>query len=788
MNLQARIAAQAATQPKVAQKPVEKKRRSRKFQRSPQATTSSPEKPRVSPSKSADITKLLQASIKATHLEKERQKAQLEEVEVRRSLRKEQVKEWNLEVRQSNSQATLVTKSQSKFASGQFRPVKEDLRTHRLDLCRPYEIGGFAADPTLDNLLKKKKQEERERVRKLGRERIGLGLVPELDPDLRHKPKSKSPSPVKKEEARRSDIKAILEKQQRRQKAEARKKLHEETELERKRQETLLELERHYRPKLRAQQPLKASSKPAKQKKARKLRSKASNQLSESKRLILKEQIRKLRDGHCADERSLNLPKDVILSSSTPSIFQLDDLPAAFDGISNLNPEENKSTSREMLRSCLAALSDRRDALMRRAEAATKIQALIRGFIIRRSLRRGRDDVWERFLNSSLMAATYTECLRRPNVSLEVVMGASFEHPLVQEEEVSENASVASVECRSDHGVLYNESSESDSMEELPFGPKESLHDLLDPSAVAPVVLPPDDSFPTSSALAGPFRRTFGFSFKSQSPDELKPRSVSFDDQAALDELEEEPQQSPEDFRDFIEDFLHSEIDLFLEKTGSVQLLQADLIPRYLQALFEMLEPQTEEFLELLNNPEEPDFMELISTIQTAEIGAFSEPPVLELYIPGHFSIEINRLLGVRRSQLDQDSLNQAFANSLYHVVNEGLNYLRRGGINGIPPVWSSRTLPSKQYDSLQTVFKDLEQLLYNWDSLKAGTVSYNFLSQAESIKREDKLSTWLCSTVKEEEKSWLEYESEELQVKLDVADLMLECLVEETLQLLNDV
>jgi hypothetical protein len=265
----------------------------------------------------------------------------------------------------------------------------------------------------------------------------------------------------------------------------------------------------------------------------------------------------------------------------------------------------------------------------------------------------------------------------------------------------------------------------------------------------------------------------------------MKPQSVSFDGEEASDE---EEAKLPEDLEGFIEDLLASEVTLYLEKTGTVPPLHRDLLHSYLQALFVMLEPQTEEFLDILNRPEEPDYIELLASIQSSEIGCFSEPPVLELYIPGHFSTEINGQLGVSSRQLDHDNISQAFANSLYHAVNEGLNHLRKGGLRGVPPQWSHRAVSMKQYKTLEQVYDDLEALLVKWDSFRAGPLCQDgFLTQTVSTLREDKMSAWLCSAVREEEASWLEYEGEELQVKLDLADIMLEQLVEETLSLLGD-
>jgi hypothetical protein len=53
---------------------------------------------------------------------------------------------------------------------------------------------------------------------------------------------------------------------------------------------------------------------------------------------------------------------------------------------------------------------------------------------------------------------------------------------------------------------------------------------------------------------------------------------------------------------------------------------------------------------------------------------------------------------------------------------------------------------------------------------------------------REEKLSTLLSSEICEEEKNWSKYANQETQVKLDLADMLLEELARETAILINQI
>jgi hypothetical protein len=51
---------------------------------------------------------------------------------------------------------------------------------------------------------------------------------------------------------------------------------------------------------------------------------------------------------------------------------------------------------------------------------------------------------------------------------------------------------------------------------------------------------------------------------------------------------------------------------------------------------------------------------------------------------------------------------------------------------------------------------------------------------------REERMSALLCNDVTDEEYAWVEYEDEEAQIKFDLADVLFDVILDETLNLLT--
>jgi hypothetical protein len=88
-----------------------------------------------------------------------------------------------------------------------------------------------------------------------------------------------------------------------------------------------------------------------------------------------------------------------------------------------------------------------------------------------------------------------------------------------------------------------------------------------------------------------------------------------------------------------------------------------------------------------------------------------------------------------------------------------------------------------------------VKEKLVEWESFKAGPLPcrefYNagaFNEEYFAEFREKKLAAILAYDVEKEDKDkWLDYENEESQIKLDLADIILDKLVGEVVDILND-
>ena len=126
-------------------------------------------------------------------------------------------------------------------------------------------------------------------------------------------------------------------------------------------------------------------------------------------------------------------------------------------------------------------------------------------------------------------------------------------------------------------------------------------------------------------------------------------------------------------------------------------------------------------------------------------------------------------------------------------------NY-RPYGLKGPPLTWSTnlRTLTYKysEPERIDEVLYEVQEKIVNWAEIEAGTLSDSqtivnappeirqimtekqFLNQI----REERLANLLSSEIEESEPLWLDYEYEDTQVKLDLADIVLQELMGDTM------
>lgn len=131
----------------------------------------------------------------------------------------------------------------------------------------------------------------------------------------------------------------------------------------------------------------------------------------------------------------------------------------------------------------------------------------------------------------------------------------------------------------------------------------------------------------------------------------------------------------------------------------------------------------------------------------------------------------------------------------LFDCINESLQQFRPHGKEGAPQVWSTagRKLKPTEDFTLEEMFEITKHDLFRMAIVQAGTLprrefvfNHHFDDELFAEIREKKLATLLCREIVETEPTWLKWDFEEAQTKIDIGDMVLEALVTETIEFLN--
>jgi hypothetical protein len=131
---------------------------------------------------------------------------------------------------------------------------------------------------------------------------------------------------------------------------------------------------------------------------------------------------------------------------------------------------------------------------------------------------------------------------------------------------------------------------------------------------------------------------------------------------------------------------------------------------------------------------------------------------------------------------------------AIFDAVNEAMDGFRPYGLRGPPLPWSkqSKTLTFKygKEETLDFLLSKVKYKVLEWAHINAGTLGVDGMSPRSKDRleliREDKLAKILIQEAEENEPLWVDYEYEETQTKLDIADLILEELCKEAADILN--
>ncbi|CDW79825.1 iq calmodulin-binding motif family protein [Stylonychia lemnae] len=177
-----------------------------------------------------------------------------------------------------------------------------------------------------------------------------------------------------------------------------------------------------------------------------------------------------------------------------------------------------------------------------------------------------------------------------------------------------------------------------------------------------------------------------------------------------------------------------------------------------------------------------------------------------------YLDIEKDRRGGLSISQMKDsfhgdDSNSQSFVNemenihnkAIFDAVNEAMDGFRPYGLRGPPLPWSknSKTLTFKfgKEETFDYLLQKVKFRVLDWAHISAGTMPKIFkakqISQRDrdhlELMREERLARILIQEAEENEPLWTDYEYEETQTKIDVADLILEQMIEELVSIMKN-
>lgn len=288
-----------------------------------------------------------------------------------------------------------------------------------------------------------------------------------------------------------------------------------------------------------------------------------------------------------------------------------------------------------------------------------------------------------------------------------------------------------------------------------------------------------------------------GTIFSNQKPAELQPieqseGSLSYQEKDLSKQL---TNNQLDQLDSILNQLILTEIDNYIIPNFHEERLEVDsslnFVENYLRNVENLIEPDKEAFLDIYNSPMPIDFLQKLTFLQNAEIGALVTYPSLELILPPEINDQLKDIFA-------DSSLvyRRIYCQMLFDCLNEALNYVRPYGINGEPAPWSRKERTVFGEENIHRIFERAMEMLKKWAGIKAGHLPTpevenigGLIDEAKLQQlREERLSALLCSDVYSEEKKWIDYEDEEVQAQFDLADILLEHLVEETAGILNKI
>jgi hypothetical protein len=148
---------------------------------------------------------------------------------------------------------------------------------------------------------------------------------------------------------------------------------------------------------------------------------------------------------------------------------------------------------------------------------------------------------------------------------------------------------------------------------------------------------------------------------------------------------------------------------------------------------------------------------------------------------PPDFCEEFNKLISQSEPQTTRNQIKM-----LFDCCNEIIQNLRPFGAEGAPMPWSvnKKSLKSVKVEK-NTVKKFLTEKIESWNNVAAGKIPDNeFLNEDKLDEdklhrcREEKIGVLIAQDIKLNEKVWVDYEFEDIQTRVIVADRVLDLMV----------
>lgn len=217
---------------------------------------------------------------------------------------------------------------------------------------------------------------------------------------------------------------------------------------------------------------------------------------------------------------------------------------------------------------------------------------------------------------------------------------------------------------------------------------------------------------------------------------------------------------------DIIISILNNEI--LMANEDFKNLLSQESVMSFVKEIFDCC---GNDLVEDLNSPKSADFLELLSKMEESEIGCSLPVEICEPKIdPSAF---------FKLTEQDSDYM-CIFKKMVFDCINETLYLLE----NKTDLPWTGTRQPQYKYQNKAELLAKVQSILAKWNGPKSGKVFIKDKSRlSEEVlnkQNEEIVLKILAQETYEEDKKWIEYNFEETQVKLDMADIVLEHLIEE--------